>query len=42
MKGAYITMIGRDQEKLLKLAQQVDVSLTLQIISDRLTTVSVR
>jgi D-arabinose 1-dehydrogenase-like Zn-dependent alcohol dehydrogenase len=26
MKGAFITMIGRDQEKLLKLAEQVDVS----------------
>lgn len=25
MKGAYITMIGRDKEKLLKVAQQVDV-----------------
>jgi hypothetical protein len=25
MKGAYITMIGRDKDKLLKVAQSVDV-----------------
>lgn len=27
MKGAYITMIGRDKDKLLKVAQSVDVRL---------------
>jgi hypothetical protein len=41
MKGAYITMIGRDRAKMMKLAESVDVSVSdHRIIDSRLTSSS--